>query len=117
MSPSEIVLQIEQILKEKRIKKADFYKATGVSSASFSQWRKNGHTPELKTLMRVNSFLGTNFGITEVKENPAPLEGDGIDKYDIKLMSLIKQMNEEQKKLALALIEAQIKAQEAEKEQ
>ena len=79
MLPSEIVLQIEEILRKRGIKKAEFYAKTGVSAASFSHWRKNDHAPELKALKSINAFLGTNFGIAEIKEKPAPSEGDGQD--------------------------------------
>ena len=50
------------------------------------------------------------------REKPAPGEGDGLDDLDMKLISLFKQMTAEQKNLALALIEAQIKVQSGEKE-
>ena len=51
------------------------------------------------------------------QEETRPYEGDGQDEYDERLSALLKIMNAEQKKLAIALIEAQLKAQESEKVQ
>lgn len=63
MSPSEIVLYIENQLELQNKTKAQFYAATEVSAAMFSNWRKEKNRPSLDALDRVNDFLGTSFTI------------------------------------------------------
>lgn len=90
MKSSEFVEQIEQVLKEKGIKKGDFYKACGISSANMSLWRYDKHYPLLETVNRVNEYLGTTLKFTMAEnEKPAPTDGGGLDAELLKrLMSL-----------------------------
>lgn len=70
MSPQEIVLRIETILKERHIKKTAFYAATGISAAVFSNWRTGKNFPEIASLDRINQFSGTTFGVSEIEKAP-----------------------------------------------
>ena len=72
MNGPDIVKSIEEKLKDLNIKKGQFYKDCGVSSASFSQWRLGHHLPEYSTLARINEYLGTSFTFSENKETPTP---------------------------------------------
>lgn len=113
MLPSEIVLQIEEILGKRGIKKAEFYAKTGVSAASFSHWRKNEHVPEMKALKSVNAFLGTNFGIAEIKEKPAPSGGDGRDADFEEMAKAWDNATPEARQAALAVLRLQGRSHEA----
>lgn len=78
MSPSEIVSCIESILRDRNIKKSEFYAACGVSPQMFAYWRANVNFPSMKTLNSINGFLGTSFGISMIKEEPATTTDDGL---------------------------------------
>ena len=60
METKEIVRQIELRLVELGIKKGDFYKLTGVSSSSFSQWNTGIAQPSRDALHRIDAVLGTS---------------------------------------------------------
>jgi hypothetical protein len=87
---------IEKELKARRISKAEFYEATGISSATFSQWRKQIYCPSSANIEKVGEFLHMRFEISGenlpwevagekaelydkmVEETPAPKSGSGI---------------------------------------
>lgn len=53
-----IIKRIEIRLKEIGMSKADFYKESGISSASFSQWRKGIYEPSDRKLADAAACLG-----------------------------------------------------------
>ena len=57
LSGPDIAKRINAILAEKGIPKAVFYRACGISSGAFSQWRTGTTTPTLKNLARIAQFL------------------------------------------------------------
>lgn len=80
MDARYIVTKIETALAEKGIKKGDFYAATGVSSATLSQWRNGVYFPSAEKLNAIENYLGIRFEIK--KESPgisAGAEQDIID--------------------------------------
>ena len=89
MDGLEFTQTIEKKLKALGIKKTDFYKECGISSASFSQWRTGKHVPEYSTLQRINAFLGTSFGFAK-EETPAPVE-EGEREISPELMKTARQ--------------------------
>ncbi len=69
METKEIVRQIELRLVELGMKKGDFYKLTGVSSSSFSQWNTGIAQPSRDALHRIDSVLGTSFEPSQQSDN------------------------------------------------
>ena len=69
MDGKEIVQQIEIRLAELGIKKKDFYDLTGVSNASFSQWRTGRSQPSRDALEKIDSVLGTSFKVSTQSDN------------------------------------------------
>ena len=80
MKSSEIVEQIEKVLKEKGIKKGEFYSACGLSAAVMSNWRKNKNYPLLTKIEEINDYLGTSFSfsIQDTKDSEKPLFYDQL---------------------------------------
>lgn len=75
MLPHEIADYIENILIERGISKGDLYSACdGMSAAVMSNWRKDKNWPSMQTLLSVNEFLGTRFGIAIIEEKTAPTD-------------------------------------------
>ena len=58
MDGNELVRIIERELANKGISKAKFYEDCGISSAVFSNWRKNINTPSDKNLAVISEYLG-----------------------------------------------------------
>jgi len=69
METKEIVRQIELRLAELGIKKGEFYKLTGVSSSSFSQWNTGIAQPSRDALHRIDAVLGTSFELSQQSDN------------------------------------------------
>ena len=58
MDGNELVRIIERELANKGISKAKFYADCGISSAVFSNWRKNINTPSDKNIATIAQYLG-----------------------------------------------------------
>ena len=58
MDGFELVRIIERELASKGISKTKFYEDCGISSAVFSNWRKNINTPSDKNLAVISQYLG-----------------------------------------------------------
>ena len=76
------VQMVERELKRRGIPKELFYKESGISSATMSQWRKRIYSPSSAAIRKIEEYLGVVFSI-EQKEN-APTETDErIDMSDV----------------------------------
>lgn len=82
------VQTIEAELKARGIKKAEFYKATGISSATFSQWRKRKYSPSATNIKQVEDYLGIT---VEVRQKESPT-GQMVD--EAKIENLLDQMSQ-----------------------
>lgn len=89
MNSLELVKAIEAELKKKKIKKSEFYEKTGISSATFSQWRNEIYAPSSANLKKIEEYLGIKFTIEQKEKSPAP-EGAELNKdnYRVFLESL-----------------------------
>ena len=61
MDTLAIIKRIEVRLSEIGMSKADFYSKSGVSSASFSQWKTGLYKPSEKKLMQAAECLGVSY--------------------------------------------------------
>lgn len=77
MDGKAFVELVEKELKAQKISKAAFYKATGISSASFSQWRNEIYYPSPANIKNVEEFLGVSFHLSTKEKSPTP-EGVGL---------------------------------------
>lgn len=82
MEGSAFVKIVEAELKRRGIKKAAFYEATGISSATFSQWRNDIYSPSSYNIKQVGAFLDISFELVQKKEKPTlQTEGERIPGY------------------------------------
>lgn len=56
-----VVRLVEQRLAELGISKKEFYENSGISSATFSQWRTGQYEPSPAALRRITEYLGIHF--------------------------------------------------------
>lgn len=101
--PSFVAL-VEKELKSRRIAKAEFYSATGISSATFSQWRNGLYAPSSTNIKKVEAFLGIRFDFSilldaardaAAKKAPAADTGDEREGYtDMELLAAFRAADE-----------------------
>lgn len=72
------VQMVEVELKKRGIPKEQFYKESGISSATMSQWRKRIYSPSSAAIRKIEEYLGVLFSI-EQKDAPTLTEKDERD--------------------------------------
>ena len=75
MTGKKVVQIVEQNLAKSRISKQQFYDQTGISSATFSQWRSGMYNPSAEKLRQIESVLGISFSDYE---KPKDTEAEDI---------------------------------------
>ena len=81
----EVIKRVEVRLAEIGMSKAEFYRKSGISSASFSQWNTGVNSPSMKKLKNASDCLGVslNYLLTgEQKEKPALQMENGLKEID-----------------------------------
>lgn len=64
------VQMVEAELKQRGIPKERFYKESGVSSATMSQWRKRIYSPSSAAIKKIEEYLGITFTIEQKEKAP-----------------------------------------------
>ena len=69
-----IIKRIEVLLAVKEATKADFYKQTSVSSATYAQWNANQYKPSRKKLQAIAEYFGVtvDYILTGEQKEKAP---------------------------------------------
>lgn len=93
MNSKAFVELVEKELKAQKISKATFYAATGISSASFSQWRNGIYSPSSANIKSVEDFLGVNFHLSTKKE-PALLSESELSEAKKLFMEKVLEMDD-----------------------
>lgn len=103
MDTLAIIKRIEIRLSEIGMTKAEFYKKSSISSASFSQWRTGKYKPSEKNLMKAAEVLGVSYSYllngVEAKEIAPTTAGksDILDEVDIAFYGDYKELSEDDK--------------------
>lgn len=61
MDGRAVVKMVESALARKDMAKGEFYQKTGISSATFSQWRTGQYEPSAANLRKIEEVLGLRF--------------------------------------------------------
>lgn len=72
------VQMVEFELKKRHISKEQFYRESGISSATMSQWRKRVYSPSSAAIKKIEEYLGIEFAL-EQKEKPVLTKKDERD--------------------------------------
>ena len=105
MDGFDFVEIIEAELKRRNITKAEFYAATEISSATFSQWRKRIYSPSSSAVKKVEQFLGIKFTFGQENKPALPQENELTEKQR-KAVDMIKNMTDAQLDAFIAAAEA-----------
>lgn len=101
MDTLAIIKRIEIRLSEIGMTKAEFYKKSGISSASFSQWRTGKYKPSEKNLTKAAEVLGVSYsyllnGVEEKEIAPTTTgKSDVLDEVDIAFYGDYKELDED----------------------
>ena len=92
-----MVEKINRLLKEKGIKKAQFYKDCGITSSAYSQWNTGGTQPKLSSLERIADYLGVSVSyLTSENKKPATQsDGSELVNKDEELTELLQRARDD----------------------
>ena len=102
MDGFEFVVAIEAELKKRNIPKTKFYGDTGISSATFSQWRKRIYSPSSAAIKKVEDYLGITLTFGQ-KERPDL--GEEIGPKKAELLEALSDMTDAEQALLLEHIQ------------
>lgn len=105
MDGFSFVQMVEAELKRRKIAKEVFYKESGISSATMSQWRKNIYSPSSVAIKKIEDYLGIKFSISaETKKEPLTVDGEKLSDAEAELVQLFRRVPEDQQQLVLQMI-------------
>ena len=98
------VQMIEVELKKRNIPKEQFYKESGISSATMSQWRKRIYSPSSAAIAKIENYLGITFTIEQKEIAPTGSgERDILDEVDLAFYGNYKELSEANKETLRAM--------------
>lgn len=102
MDGLSFVLFIEQELKNKKIPKGTFYSDTGISSATFSQWRKNIYSPSSENIRKIEEYFGVKVTLGQEKK-PALKNENELDDTTKELVELAYELDDADRQMLLEM--------------
>lgn len=78
------VQMVEVELKKRGIPKEQFYRESGISSATMSQWRKRIYSPSSAAIKKIEDYLGIVFSIEQKQKAPTKTGERSVSDDDIK---------------------------------
>ena len=92
------VQMVELELTKRNIPKERFYKESGISSATMSQWRKRIYSPSSAAIKKIEEYLGITFTIEQKGKAPTDNgERDILDDVDVAFYGDFKELNDDEK--------------------
>ena len=77
------VQMVESELKKRGIPKEQFYKESGISSATMSQWRNRIYSPSSAAIRKIEEYLGIVFSIEQKDNMSSCSEKNAISDEDL----------------------------------
>lgn len=114
MDNSHMIRVIEIRLKEMGITKKQFYRDTGISSATFSQWNTGMFAPSGKSLKIVSEYINVSISelTGETKKESPPHSGEPVGPNKRALLDLVETMSDEEMGALLEIVRATLKMRE-----
>ena len=98
----DVVEAVEKKLKERDMPKGEFYKKSGISSATFSQWRNGTYEPSTENLSRIEECLGLSFAISQKEKQPA---GSGeLSEEETAMLDAFRTLPQQERALVMRLL-------------
>lgn len=100
------VQMVEAELKRRGIPKEQFYRESGISSATMSQWRKRIYSPSSAAIKKIEEYLGITFSLEQKEKSPDQLV---LTEGEEKLIQLFRQVPQDRQAMVIQMIEAALK--------
>ena len=101
MDGKSIVKYIEEKLKETKTPKMKFYRETGISAATFSQWKNGIYVPSSEALQKIEDYFGVSLGYFEKETAPAEPE---LSEDEAMLLAAYRALPDDEKRSVLLLL-------------
>lgn len=95
----------QKLLDEKNLKNADVARATGISNATLSDWKKGCSTPKTDKLQKIADFLGTTVEYLTTGKNPSVPNPELSDEY-IELIDLYSKLSVENQSAIMQIMKS-----------
>ena len=103
MDGLSFVQKIEQELVKRQIPKEQFYRESGISSATMSQWRKRVYSPSSAAIKKIEEYFIITFSLEQKNNSPSELE---LTEGEKDLLELFRLIPADQQPVVLAMIRA-----------
>ena len=83
----------------------------GIGKSNVTYWKAGRNNPSDVTIAKIADYFGISIEelkCVEEQKKTVTIESDGLDELDIKFISMIKQLSEQEKRMLLAQMEALI---------
>lgn len=90
---------IETELRRRGISKGEFYKRSGISSATFSQWKSGEYSPSKEKLKSIEAYFGVSADqlvSSEGQKKTTAENDDGLSEAKRAAIYLIKHMSDDE---------------------
>jgi len=119
MDTLAIIKRIETRMAELGMSKADFYKNSGISSASYSQWNTGKYKPTDKKLQSAAECLGVSLEYLRDGNKKSPTDNGGrkdvLDEVDVAFYGEYKELTEEDRATIRDMVSVMRKRRASEK--
>lgn len=86
MNGKELTTIVDAELNQRGISKMDFYEATGVSSATYSQWKNGTYEPSYPKIQAIEEYLGIKLQDSMYDSDTAALREAMRTRPELKLL-------------------------------
>lgn len=83
----------------------------GIGKSNVTYWKAGRNNPSDVTIAKIADYFGVSIEelkCVEEQKKTVTIESDGLDELDMKFISMIKQLSEQEKRMLLAQMEALI---------
>ena len=95
---------IEQELAKRKITKQTFYKESGISSATMSQWRNRIYSPSSAAIKKIEEYFGIT--LSREQKNEQSTIYDGLSDIKKEFIQFADELTDEQALLALRVLKS-----------
>ena len=101
MDGLSFVQKIEQELVKRQIPKEQFYRESGISSATMSQWRKRVYSPSSAAIKKIEDYFNITFSLEQKNNSPDELV---LTEGEKKLIMLLRQFPADRRAFAVNMV-------------
>jgi transcriptional regulator with XRE-family HTH domain len=104
--------QLLSLMKKNNITKKKLSQDIGIGINQIKYWETHGSHPKADVAKKIADYFGVSVDDLKAdreQKKTVTIESDGLDELDMKFISTIKQLSEQEKRMLLAQMEALIR--------